>query len=163
MGLGKTIQTIVFLYSLYKEGHTRGPFLITAPLSTIINWERELEDLVQISMLLITPEIKTVVLLLEKMSSVLMAMPFEVVPKHRVFENTVPLSFTYCSLLTNSLMLTLHYSDLLIGKYWLSTKRIDLRAINRYSFVLLIYRMSRINYYSLELLLRIISKNSLIC
>lgn len=44
MGLGKTIQTIVFLYSLYKEGHTRGPFLITAPLSTIINWERELED-----------------------------------------------------------------------------------------------------------------------
>ncbi|CAG2163515.1 unnamed protein product, partial [Oppiella nova] len=44
MGLGKTIQTIVFLYSLYKEGHVRGPFLITAPLSTIINWERELED-----------------------------------------------------------------------------------------------------------------------
>lgn len=44
MGLGKTIQTIVFLYSLYKEGHSRGPFLITAPLSTIINWERELED-----------------------------------------------------------------------------------------------------------------------
>ncbi|CAG2109145.1 unnamed protein product, partial [Medioppia subpectinata] len=44
MGLGKTIQTIVFLYSLYKEGHLRGPFLITAPLSTIINWERELED-----------------------------------------------------------------------------------------------------------------------
>ena len=44
MGLGKTIQTIVFLYSLYKEGHTKGPFLVTAPLSTIINWERELED-----------------------------------------------------------------------------------------------------------------------
>lgn len=44
MGLGKTIQTVVFLYSLYKEGHTRGPFLIAAPLSTIINWERELED-----------------------------------------------------------------------------------------------------------------------
>lgn len=44
MGLGKTIQTVVFLYSLYKEGHSRGPFLIAAPLSTIINWERELED-----------------------------------------------------------------------------------------------------------------------
>ena len=44
MGLGKTIQTVAFLYSLYKEGHTRGPFLIAAPLSTIINWERELED-----------------------------------------------------------------------------------------------------------------------
>nr|XP_054768903.1 chromodomain-helicase-DNA-binding protein Mi-2 homolog isoform X3 [Lytechinus pictus] len=43
MGLGKTIQTIAFLYSLYKEGHTKGPFLISAPLSTIINWEREFE------------------------------------------------------------------------------------------------------------------------
>jgi chromodomain-helicase-DNA-binding protein 4 len=41
MGLGKTIQTITFLYSLYKEGHTRGPFLIAVPLSTLINWERE--------------------------------------------------------------------------------------------------------------------------
>ncbi|XP_071841131.1 chromodomain-helicase-DNA-binding protein 5-like isoform X4 [Apostichopus japonicus] len=43
MGLGKTIQTIAFLYSLYKEGHSKGPFLISAPLSTIINWEREFE------------------------------------------------------------------------------------------------------------------------
>lgn len=43
MGLGKTIQTISFLYSLYKEGHSRGPFLVSAPLSTIINWEREFE------------------------------------------------------------------------------------------------------------------------
>ncbi|XP_023020569.2 chromodomain-helicase-DNA-binding protein Mi-2 homolog [Leptinotarsa decemlineata] len=43
MGLGKTIQTIVFLYSLFKEGHCRGPFLISVPLSTIINWEREFE------------------------------------------------------------------------------------------------------------------------
>uniref|UniRef100_T1JDG0 Uncharacterized protein n=1 Tax=Strigamia maritima TaxID=126957 RepID=T1JDG0_STRMM len=43
MGLGKTIQTIVFLYSLYKEGHCRGPFIVSAPLSTIINWEREFE------------------------------------------------------------------------------------------------------------------------
>ncbi|KAL3318137.1 choline dehydrogenase 4 [Cichlidogyrus casuarinus] len=43
MGLGKTIQTITFLYSLYKEGHSRGPFLVAAPLSTIINWEREFE------------------------------------------------------------------------------------------------------------------------
>jgi len=41
MGLGKTIQTITFLYSLYKEGHCRGPFLIAVPLSTLINWERE--------------------------------------------------------------------------------------------------------------------------
>ncbi|XP_063720440.1 chromodomain-helicase-DNA-binding protein 4-like isoform X2 [Symsagittifera roscoffensis] len=43
MGLGKTIQTISFLYSLYKEGHSNGPFLVAAPLSTIINWEREFE------------------------------------------------------------------------------------------------------------------------
>lgn len=43
MGLGKTIQTITFLYSIWKEGHSPGPFLISAPLSTIINWEREFE------------------------------------------------------------------------------------------------------------------------
>jgi chromodomain-helicase-DNA-binding protein 4 len=43
MGLGKTIQTVTFLYSLFKEGHCRGPFLVAAPLSTIINWEREFE------------------------------------------------------------------------------------------------------------------------
>ncbi|XP_011698832.1 PREDICTED: chromodomain-helicase-DNA-binding protein Mi-2 homolog [Wasmannia auropunctata] len=43
MGLGKTIQTITFLYSLYKEGHCKGPFLVSVPLSTIINWEREFE------------------------------------------------------------------------------------------------------------------------
>uniref|UniRef100_A0A915MJB9 DNA helicase n=1 Tax=Meloidogyne javanica TaxID=6303 RepID=A0A915MJB9_MELJA len=43
MGLGKTIQTLVFLYSLVKEGYTNGPFLISAPLSTLINWEREAE------------------------------------------------------------------------------------------------------------------------
>lgn len=43
MGLGKTIQTVTFLYSLYKEGHCKGPFLVAVPLSTIINWEREFE------------------------------------------------------------------------------------------------------------------------
>lgn len=43
MGLGKTVQTATFLYSLFKEGHCRGPFLVSAPLSTIINWEREFE------------------------------------------------------------------------------------------------------------------------
>lgn len=25
------------------QGHTKGPFLVSAPLSTIINWEREFE------------------------------------------------------------------------------------------------------------------------
>ncbi|KAI6202867.1 hypothetical protein M3Y94_00490300 [Aphelenchoides besseyi] len=43
MGLGKTIQAMTFLYSLMKEGHSNGPFLIAAPLSTLINWEREAE------------------------------------------------------------------------------------------------------------------------
>ncbi|CAF0739922.1 unnamed protein product [Didymodactylos carnosus] len=43
MGLGKTIQTISFLQALLKEGLSRGPFLISAPLATIINWEREFE------------------------------------------------------------------------------------------------------------------------
>lgn len=43
MGLGKTIQTGTFLYSLFKEGHSKGPFLVVCPLSTQINWERELE------------------------------------------------------------------------------------------------------------------------
>ncbi|CAJ0577901.1 unnamed protein product, partial [Mesorhabditis spiculigera] len=43
MGLGKTVQSSTFLYTLLKEGHSKGPFLIAAPLSTIINWEREME------------------------------------------------------------------------------------------------------------------------
>ena len=43
MGLGKTVQSVTFLYSLFKENHNKGPFLISAPLSTIINWEREFE------------------------------------------------------------------------------------------------------------------------
>lgn len=43
MGLGKTIQTICFLKSLVAEGHTWGPFLISVPLSTLSNWEREFE------------------------------------------------------------------------------------------------------------------------
>ncbi|KAL6735240.1 hypothetical protein Aduo_005699 [Ancylostoma duodenale] len=44
MGLGKTVQSLTFLYTLMKEGHSKGPFLIAAPLSTIINWEREAEQ-----------------------------------------------------------------------------------------------------------------------
>lgn len=31
-----------FLFSI-PQGHTKGPFLVSAPLSTIINWEREFE------------------------------------------------------------------------------------------------------------------------
>lgn len=28
---------------LHFQGHSKGPFLVSAPLSTIINWEREFE------------------------------------------------------------------------------------------------------------------------
>lgn len=41
MGLGKTLQTIAFVYSLFKEGHSRGPFFVCTPLSILANWERE--------------------------------------------------------------------------------------------------------------------------
>ena len=44
MGLGKTVQSVTFIYSLFKENHTRGPFLVAVPLSTLINWEREFEQ-----------------------------------------------------------------------------------------------------------------------
>ncbi|AMD20637.1 HDL107Wp [Eremothecium sinecaudum] len=40
MGLGKTIQSIALLAFIY-EMDTRGPFLITAPLSTVDNWINE--------------------------------------------------------------------------------------------------------------------------
>lgn len=42
MGLGKTIQTITFLIEV-KRNNVRGPFLVIAPLSTIMNWQREFE------------------------------------------------------------------------------------------------------------------------
>lgn len=42
MGLGKTIQCIALICYLYGEG-VAGPFLITAPLSTIPNWISEFE------------------------------------------------------------------------------------------------------------------------
>ncbi|CAF0825687.1 unnamed protein product [Brachionus calyciflorus] len=44
MGLGKTVQSATFIYSLFKENHTKGPFLVAVPLSTLINWEREFEQ-----------------------------------------------------------------------------------------------------------------------
>jgi SNF2 family DNA or RNA helicase len=42
MGLGKTVQSTVFLYELFREENLKGPFLIVVPLSTIGNWEREI-------------------------------------------------------------------------------------------------------------------------
>ncbi|XP_067621810.1 chromodomain-helicase-DNA-binding protein 1 isoform X2 [Eurosta solidaginis] len=43
MGLGKTIQTICFLYSLFKGHHLYGPFLCVVPLSTMTAWQREFD------------------------------------------------------------------------------------------------------------------------
>jgi SNF2 family DNA or RNA helicase len=42
MGLGKTIQTACFLEILTTTFQQRGPFLIVVPLSTMVNWQREL-------------------------------------------------------------------------------------------------------------------------
>lgn len=43
MGLGKTIQTICFLYALFKIHHLYGPYLCVVPLSTMTAWQREFE------------------------------------------------------------------------------------------------------------------------
>jgi SNF2 family DNA or RNA helicase len=43
MGLGKTVQSTVFLEYIYNRCNVRGPFLIVTPLSTIGNWEREIK------------------------------------------------------------------------------------------------------------------------
>ena len=43
MGLGKTIQAAVFIRSLILERNSNGPFLVSVPLSTLTNWEREFE------------------------------------------------------------------------------------------------------------------------
>ena len=43
MGLGKTIQSLTFLHAVFEYG-IRGPFLVIAPLSTIPNWQREIES-----------------------------------------------------------------------------------------------------------------------
>lgn len=43
MGLGKTIQSLTFLNAVWEYG-IRGPFLVIAPLSTIPNWQREIES-----------------------------------------------------------------------------------------------------------------------
>jgi len=44
MGLGKTIQTIALLYHLHNQEKVSGPFLILAPLTTLQQWRREIED-----------------------------------------------------------------------------------------------------------------------
>ncbi len=41
MGLGKTLHVVSMLFSLLKEDERPGPFLVVAPLSTLVNWQRE--------------------------------------------------------------------------------------------------------------------------
>ena len=43
MGLGKTIQTAVFVDAARALGLLRGPALVVAPLSTVPNWTSELK------------------------------------------------------------------------------------------------------------------------
>ena len=44
MGLGKTIQSIAFLYHLFTFENVKGPFLVIAPLSTLEHWKRTVEE-----------------------------------------------------------------------------------------------------------------------
>ncbi|KAK9764864.1 hypothetical protein K7432_007289 [Basidiobolus ranarum] len=41
MGLGKSVQSVSFLYEVFRTYNVQGPFLVVAPLSTIPHWERE--------------------------------------------------------------------------------------------------------------------------
>ena len=43
MGLGKTLQTISLFCLLSEVDKNAGPFLVIAPLSTLLNWKREVE------------------------------------------------------------------------------------------------------------------------
>ena len=43
MGLGKTLQTISLFCLLIEVNERAGPFLVIAPLSTLLNWKREVE------------------------------------------------------------------------------------------------------------------------
>jgi len=43
MGLGKTVQSVAMMNYLATKMKIRGPFLVIAPLSTVIHWKREAE------------------------------------------------------------------------------------------------------------------------
>jgi SNF2 family DNA or RNA helicase len=43
MGLGKTLQTISLFCLVSEVDKNAGPFLVIAPLSTLLNWKREVE------------------------------------------------------------------------------------------------------------------------
>lgn len=54
MGLGKTIQTAAFLRTLNDSFGNRGPFLIVAPLSTVVQWYREMSKWTDLNVVLYT-------------------------------------------------------------------------------------------------------------
>ncbi len=43
MGLGKTVQALVFLQSLKERGELPRPALLVVPKSLLVNWQREAE------------------------------------------------------------------------------------------------------------------------
>ena len=54
MGLGKTIQTAAFLRTLNDSFGNRGPFLVVAPLSTVVQWYREMSKWTDLNVVLYT-------------------------------------------------------------------------------------------------------------
>lgn len=42
MGLGKTVQSTMFIYTILQEYKVQPPFLVVAPLSTLPHWEAEI-------------------------------------------------------------------------------------------------------------------------
>ena len=44
MGLGKTVQAVAFLQHVYAEEGLPGPFLVIAPLSTLMHWQRTVQQ-----------------------------------------------------------------------------------------------------------------------
>lgn len=51
MGLGKTIQTVVYINSVAKILHKHSPFLVIAPLFTVTHWYREFASLTNLNTL----------------------------------------------------------------------------------------------------------------
>jgi len=44
MGLGKTIQTVIYTNILKTQMNMRGPFVIIVPLSIVVHWYREFTE-----------------------------------------------------------------------------------------------------------------------
>ena len=44
MGLGKTVQAVAFLERVTRVEGLPGPFLVVAPLSTLMHWQRTVQQ-----------------------------------------------------------------------------------------------------------------------